>query len=182
MVHREISVFRVNNMKKFVLPIISLFVIGCDSQPPDQDVQIKTETINTAKIGEACTDNLCGDGLTCNDQNICVSKDVDPTITCGTEQKPVCGLKERVKNGYLNECEARRHKTTVLYEGLCKLDPTVKGRCDRSATVMGNCETEFVGYEHTSAGCSKIRLTGCSAEIPFNTQQACEKTCEKSPL
>ena len=83
------------------------------------------------------------------------------------------------KNGYLNECYAQRYGAQVLNEGFCKNDETVKGSCDSPAYSLGNCQQSFTGasFNQASGECEAVTLVGCSADMPFESLEACQSSC-----
>ncbi len=149
---------------------------GAQAQPVDPN--------QISQLGEACgpdSNKQCGSGLVCKQpDNICVQKVVDDTLECPTEQKPVCAILGNNKNGYLNECEARRHGATVLSQGFCKPDPTVEGSCTSPALSIGNCQQTFTGarFNEVTKNCEDVNLIGCSADLPFKTVAECETACQ----
>jgi len=102
-----------------------------------------------------------------------------PTV-CEEIKDPVCGIKDGAKNGYLNECEVRRHGAELLYKGFCKQDETVPGNCEAKLTPIGNCKDfSFVGVEFDGEKCAERTVTGCEAEVPFLDMESCQKKCVK---
>ncbi len=171
----------------FAIVLIFVGLSACDKDTPTSDTNIDATTVNTVGLGEACgglTENFCKSGLKCNNQNpqdegTCISTVVDEDIECPKTQSPVCGKIGNNKNGYLNECEAKRHGAEILYNGLCKADETVTNNCDAEPISMGNCEAWFEGayFDKDSNTCKNIGLSGCSADIPFPNIEACQKSC-----
>ncbi len=98
---------------------------------------------------------------------------------CEEIKAPVCGIKDGAKNGYLNECEVRRHGAEFLYKGFCKQDETVPGNCEAKLTPIGNCEAAFIGVEFDEEKCTERTVSGCEAEIPFADLASCEEKCGK---
>lgn len=182
-------------MKKLTILFASLFIfVGCGKKTDDiqhidvSSSNIGSNTIVTSSLGEACGGEAatkCGDGLECKNNDpapgsagICVETVVDKTLECEDIKSPVCGQKGDNKNGYLNACEAQRHGAEVLHKGFCKVDPETEGSCTAKAIGIGNCEAFFEGYEFDGSNCVKKGFSGCEAEFPFKTLQACETACQ----
>lgn len=57
-------------------------------------------------------------------------------------------------------------------------------RCGQKVKGIGPCEMAVMGYEFDSESgrCVKKTASGCSAEIPFNSLEECQKTCEKEAV
>jgi len=90
----------------------------------------------------------------------------------------VCGLIGNNKNGYLNECYARRYGAVVVSKGFCKPDPSVANNCESPAYSLGNCQETFTGAAKNKDGnCEAVTLVGCSADMPFDTVESCEAAC-----
>jgi len=53
----------------------------------------------------------------------------------------------------------------------------LKNLCEAKALSTGNCEAYAEGYEYVRGKCEKINLSGCTFDIPFSTQEACENSC-----
>lgn len=191
-------------MKKFSLILFSLFLLACNTiekkqeTPTDPTIKfekeitnkdIQSEKIETVEMGMPCggiTKIACKSGLKCklnpnsNDHSgICEDTVFDKTITCPKDQKPVCGIRNNNKNGYLNECEAKRHGAEVLHEGFCKLDTTVKNSCTGKILGLEGCNKNIQGFEFDGKNCISKTVQGCQAEIPFENKELCEQTCLK---
>ncbi len=184
-------------MKKYLILFLAPFVFACET-PKDEASQISVTPLEqgvsterpekVSTLGEACgiEDAICGVGLECKQnsqtsaEGICVETVVDKTLKCSKEQKPVCAQKGRNKNGYLNECEARRRGAEVLHEGLCDRDPNVVNNCEVEALSIGNCNTFFQGAfkNQETEKCEDIAFYGCGAEMPFNSLRDCQRSCE----
>lgn len=177
-------------MKKFVILAVALSLFGCGSDTPSDitsNTRINSKTIETVDTGEMCggiAGFVCESGLECRyDGNypdaggICVETVVDKDMQCDQTKAPVCGLKERQKNGYLNECEAKRHGAEILNEGFCKIEPEKKNNCKALVIGIGNCEMFTLGYEFDGEECQEISISGCEAEIPFPTLKDCQMEC-----
>lgn len=189
-------------MKRLLL-LVPLLLVACTSEVSDNT---PTEPVNVtainasdaggqvidpkqlAKLGETCgpkTEKICATGLSCQfegsqqETGICLPTVVNPELECDETQAPVCGLLGNNKNGYLNECYARRYGAVVVNEGLCKPDPLVKNNCDARAYSLGNCEAVFKGaaLNQKSGKCEAVQLVGCDADIPFESLEACEQAC-----
>ncbi|MCF7812813.1 hypothetical protein K9M59_04470 [Candidatus Gracilibacteria bacterium] len=179
-------------MKKYILLGAALFFLsGCDGTNPDENpdsLNVSGDPIQTQKLGEECGGPLgkkCASGLECKKENprpesfgVCVEIVVDETLKCEPTKDPVCGQKGNTKNGYLNECEARRHGAEVLHKGFCIPDTNVVGNCDASIMGIGNCEAYFEGFEFDGTACIRKGVSGCDAEIPFDTLEDCQEKCE----
>ena len=144
----------------------------------DSSMGAQSEIVETVGLGESCEENLCGSGFECNEKKICVETVVIKDLFCPETKAPVCGQKGDFKNGYLNECEARRHGATIVHEGFCKPDESVKGNCDAEITRIGYCDTLQTGVEYNGKKCISKTVTACDAEIPFITIGSCEKACK----
>ncbi len=177
-------------MKKFVILAVALSLFGCGSDTPsdtDSNTNIDSETIETVGIGAICggiEDIKCSSKLMCKREKqmaeamgTCVDTVVDKDIECEQTKAPVCGLKGRQKNGYLNECEANRHGAEILHEGFCKVEP-IKNNCKAPVRSVENCEMFMVGYEFDGTECQEVRVAGCKAEIPFPTLKDCQMECK----
>jgi hypothetical protein len=141
-----------------------------------------------SRLGEVCgpaSEKFCGSGLSCQFEGLqqnagkCLPIIVNPEIECEDNQAPVCGLIGNNKNGYLNECFARRFGAIVLNEGLCKPDETIVGNCNARAYSLGNCQDSFSGARFNSDNnqCETVTLVGCEADIPFETIESCNQAC-----
>jgi len=141
-----------------------------------------------SRLGEACgpsSEKFCASGLSCQfegmqqDAGLCLPVVVNPDLECDETQNAVCGLIGNNKNGYLNECYAQRYGAQVLNEGFCKNDETVKGSCDSPAYSLGNCQQSFTGasFNQASGECEAVTLVGCSADMPFESLEACQSSC-----
>lgn len=178
-------------MKKFSLIVFSLFLFACDTLEKEQEVltkpNVQSEKVETVEVGSFCggiNKIACKSGLRCklnpeskDNSGVCEDTVLDKNIVCPTDKKPVCGLKDHNKNGYLNECEAKRHGAEVLYEGFCKLDESVKDSCTAKVLGMEGCNKNIQGFEFDGNICVQKMVQGCQAEIPFKTKVACEKKC-----
>ncbi len=166
--------------KTLLLALIAFSLTACaDEKKPTftDDINVQSKTIETATLGESCETKKCKSGLECNDEKICVETVALKNLFCPETQDPVCGRKGDYKNGYLNECEATRHGAEILYKGFCKVDPDVTGDCKANITRIGQCDTEFTGVEYNGKNCVEKSVSGCDAEIPFESIEACESTC-----
>ncbi len=181
-------------MKKLILLVAVLALFGCEIKDPfccgikpSSNSNVDSETIVAMELGEICggPDSLqCGAGLACEREEpraesmgVCVDTVVDKSAECDKNKAPVCGLKGRQKNGYLNECEAHRHGAKILHEWFCKVEPDVKNNCKAQVLGVGNCEIFFVGYEFNDTECVEVGVGGCEAEIPFSTLKDCQMEC-----
>lgn len=188
-------------MKIIVLVLFSfcsLFLGGCEN--PSQslvldpietqnptDPQITSEKVKGALEGDRCGggENIkCQAPLFCKKENngayeegVCINPVEDPSMECPSAQAPVCGLKDNLKNAYLNECEAQRHNVEILYPGFCKKDESVPGNCDALITPIGLCDTIFQGFEFDGTKCVSKEIRGCEADIPFMSLDSCQKAC-----
>ncbi len=175
-------------MKKLFVITTLLILAGCNSTNTPQKDSISSITgiqnIETLALGETCGGEIkkkCAPDLECQQNEydisgICV-KSVVNDIDCPKTQLPVCGLKGITKNGYLNECEARRHGAQILYDGFCKQDLTIPENCKAQMLAIGNCENIFTGYQFDGKTCEKVSKTACDADIPFETKELCLEKC-----
>lgn len=177
--------------------VLTFTLMGCNSTLTDtaeeptsetnnSDLSASSENITLVGIGERCgskVEALCDPDLECEytpgePAGICVSKDVDTNITCDKTKEPVCAQKGRQKLGYLNECEARRHKATILNEGFCEASEVV-GNCEGTVESLGNCAEELTGFEYQAdtGDCAEIVVRGCELSTPFLDKTSCAETC-----
>ncbi len=171
-------------MKNFVLLAVAIILVGCGSDT-SSDTNVDSQVVKTAGVGETCgRDVKCGTTLECKREEmtekatgVCVETIVDKDVECCQNKAPVCGLKGRNKNGYLNECEAKRHGAEVLHEWFCKVEEESKNNCKAQVLGLGNCEMFTVGYEFDGKSCQEIGIAGCKFEIPFATMKACKMEC-----
>jgi len=181
---------------KYFVPLCFTFLLlaGCEkpvspkTDSPSYPVSVETEKIDTSALGEVCggADELrCETGLECEfdgtrsrGEGLCVKSVIDESLECPDTKAPVCGQKGRVKNGYLNECQARRHGATIVSEGFCKNDETVKGNCKGRLQAIGNCDTVFTGFEAADGKCREVSISACDAEVPFATEGECKISCK----
>ena len=178
-------------MKKFALALMPLlFIAGCSNTPEETGpTDVVTEEVQTAAVGETCggvEKKLCESGLDCvfdfdkaDARGRCERTVIDEEIECSREQKPVCAIRGRIKNGYLNECEALRHGATILGSGFCQKDDSVIGNCEARATGIGTCFKVTRGFEFDGKKCVEKNVGGCDAELPFPSLESCQLTCEK---
>lgn len=178
-------------MKKLFILFLGLSLIGCTSNeneaPTIDPQQIESESVKVVGMGAVCNEEaglLCNPGLQCQINakdptmgGTCVDSVVNKEINCPDVQKPVCGLKNNNKNGYLNECEARRHGAKVLYDGFCKKDETVQNSCTGKVLGFEGCADVFTAVEFNGSECVIKTVQGCDVEIPFETIEACEQSC-----
>ncbi len=174
-------------MKKLLFLLPAFFLLtACQPTNKSDTPQVQSEKVQTAKVGEYCDKNKkCTFSLECkyDAQNfdaggICVETVVDKDAECPEVRSPVCGKKGRNKNGYLNECEAKRHGAEILHEMFCKKDETVAGSCEAESLGIGNCEKLAIGFEFDGNKCVSANVTGCDAEIPFGSLKECQAKCE----
>ncbi len=166
---------------------IVFFLSGCGQEVSNFE-QIGSESAKVADVGETCGGKAgfkCLAGLECafdvtspDLSGVCRETVVEPELECAQNKSPVCGRKGRQKNGYLNECEARRHGAEILEKGLCAPDETMKKKCDAEVQALGNCAVLFTGFEAKNGTCREFKITGCDAEIPFDSLSECQQTCE----
>ena len=190
-------------MMKYLMTFVLAFtLLGCDQNAsPKTDTPTAPNVIDAsnasstlidpneiARLGEACgpsSEKLCASGLTCQfegmqqEAGVCLPEVVNPDLECDETQNPVCGLIGNNKNGYLNECFARRYGAVVLNEGFCKNDESIKNNCEARAYSLGNCQDSFTGarFNDETGECEAVTLVGCSADIPFDSLEACQQTC-----
>ena len=179
--------------KVLVTLLLGIILWGCEEEKTTLEKkntpQFTSEKIKTVGKGEPCGGPeriKCKNGLECSDKNptkmgVCLPLP-EGEIQCPEIKSPVCGLRGNNKNGYLNECEAKRHGAKVISKGFCKPDKSVIGNCDASAFSIGNCDAWFEGayFDKKSHTCKKIGVSGCSADIPFKTLEECRIACEKT--
>lgn len=176
-------------MKKLALAFAPLlFLAGCADTTEDTPTVIMEE-VQTATTGETCggvEKKLCESGLDCifdfdksDARGRCTRTVVDEEIECPRDQKPVCAIRGRIKNGFLNACEATRHGATIISEGFCQKDDTIIGSCEARATGIGNCFKVTRGFEFDGKKCVEKNVGGCDAELPFPSMESCTLACEK---
>lgn len=175
-------------MKKLILLALAVVLWGCSEESPAGSMNVDGKVIQTQGVGEDCGGILnkkCGPSLECKrdypapeSKGTCVDTVVDKSLECEANKAPVCGLKERQKNGYLNACEAERHGAEILYERFCKSDPSIPGNCKAQVRSIGNCEAFFEGYEFDGNTCVMVPISGCELESPFASLQECQQKCE----
>jgi hypothetical protein len=192
-------------MKKLMTLIFTaMFLVACggnDTSAPDtvtpekntRSQQFETPSVTSQKNAESIpTGGICGgpEKLTCERANICIfdSSDsegkgrcdalvVNEGKECPDTQEPVCGLRKGQKHGFLNACYAEKHGAEVVAEGLCKT-VDVSGQCEATALGVGTCFSTVEAYEFDGTTCQKKYITGCKAEVPFETLAACEDRCQ----
>ncbi|MCF7830934.1 hypothetical protein K9M41_02990 [Candidatus Gracilibacteria bacterium] len=172
-------------MKKLAIIGFVFLLVGCGT---NNSSNIGSEQVETVGVGEVCGGlgkMKCQPGLEClfdvnsaDLSGVCRKTVTDPDLECSKDKKPVCGLKERQKNGYLNECEAERHGAEIVYERFCEIDENVKGNCAAKVRSIGNCEALFTGYEFDGQSCQQVKVTGCEGELPFGSMMGCKEACE----
>jgi len=173
---------------------VSLVLVGCnfnldvdidkDSPEPTVIDTVNSDGITLVGLGEACgskVETLCQTGLYCaytpgKSAGECQPKDVDPDVVCEKIRKPVCGLKDRSKLSYLNECEAKRHGAEIVGDEFCAASENDKS-CDGKVYSIGNCTTEFTGFEFKSGKCGAVTVNGCELDTPFDSLETCSNTC-----
>ncbi len=176
-------------MKKLILAIAPLlFIAGC-TNTPEKAPDVIMEKVQTAEAGETCggvEKKLCASGLDCifdfdksDARGRCARTVIDEEIKCPKDKKPVCAIRGRIKNGFLNECEATRHGATVLSTGFCERDDSGIGSCEARAMGIGNCFKVTRGFEFNGEKCVEKNVGGCDAELPCPSMESCTLTCEK---
>jgi hypothetical protein len=171
-------------MKKLVLLAVAILLVGCGSNT-SSDTDVDSQSVKTVGIGESCGNEIkCKPSLECRREemtedstSVCVETVVDKDVECSQNKAPVCGLKGRNKNGYLNECEAKRHGAEILHEWFCKVEEESKNNCKAQVIGLGNCEMFTVGYEFNGKSCQEVGIAGCEFEIPFDTMKDCKMEC-----
>ncbi len=177
-------------MKKLIIALIPLlFVVGCSPSSEEKPSDVIIEEVQTAKTGETCggvEKKLCESGLDCvfnfdksDARGRCARTVVDEEIECQKIQSPVCAIRGRTKNGYLNECEATRHGAKVLSSGFCQRDDSVIGNCEARAIGIGTCFKVTRGFEFNGKKCVEKNVGGCDAELPFPSMESCVIKCEE---
>lgn len=179
-------------MKTRILILAMLLLWGCSPPPPATtetplEVAPTIQKIEGAQLNEPCggPENIpCAARLICKKKDNraheigkCISSIADTDVECPTTQAPVCGVKNNIKNGYLNDCEAERHGATKVNDGLCTKNPNVVGSCTSFIQIIGNCPDIITGVEFDGEKCHQKDVRGCDADIPFRTIEECEKKC-----
>jgi PBP1b-binding outer membrane lipoprotein LpoB len=126
-------------IKSVGLGIMSvLMLMGCESKittlsqssNPEVSIQrieldgesVERSKVETVGMGKSCNaQTICANGLECI-ESVCVSRVVQKDLVCPKNRDIVCGEKNGVQTGYLNECEAIRHGAVVLHSGLCRVE------------------------------------------------------------
>ena len=177
-------------MKKLIILAVALALFGCGSttNQATSNTDVDSQSVKTVGVGEICGRSIeisCETGLECqlerslpNNTGVCIETVVDKNAECSQTKAPVCGLKGRQKNGYLNECEALRHGAVILNEWFCKVEPETKNNCEAKVLGIGNCEAFIIGYEFDGKQCQEVGVSGCEAEVPFNSIEECQMACE----
>lgn len=192
-------------MKKFILlALVSVLFVACGTQKSAQPndlssdrIQSKQEfatpAVTTQKNATSVSvGGICGgpEKLTCDRGNICAFDDqdsegkgicdaliIDDAKECPDTQAPVCGLRKGQKHGFLNKCYLEKHGAEFVSNGLCKKED-IAGQCGAQAVGVGTCFKTIKAYVFDGKNCQKKYITGCDAEIPFETIKACEKACK----
>jgi hypothetical protein len=158
-------------MRYFLVLLVGFCVIGCNSEPE------KVEVIDSSGSQKISVDQVQTEPVVEGEE---VEKRVKLGVTCGQEQKPVCAkISDRQKNAFLNACEADRHFAEILHEGFCGRQKSVENNCEGRVMGIGNCGGAFVGWEFVDGKCQEVSVSGCDAEIPFESLEACESGCIK---
>jgi len=172
--------------------LVSFMLAGCGfnldfelDDTPEAQVESTRASVNTLQVGDVCgvdATKVCDAGLSCqyddNEQGTCQAKDLDASLICTKEKDPVCGLKGRELLGYLNECEANRHKAQIVNEGFCA-PKDVAEDCGESVYSLGNCATRFEGFEFNAGtgSCDAVVIRGCELQAPFTDLETCNSSC-----
>ncbi len=85
-----------------------------------ENVAVRSQSVETVGEGASCAEKSCKSGLECSAEKVCFDPIVDKDLECPNTKAPICGEVRGEKNGYLNECHARRYGAKVLYEGFCE--------------------------------------------------------------
>lgn len=166
-----------------ILCTLSLLT-GCETAPPQapeeeiQHMEVEGTQKEAVGVGSSCVTDPCHAGLECDINFVCVDHVIDHDIVCPETHKPVCAYRDGRKNGYLNECQAKRHGAEILSEGFCESDESVVGNCEAAFLSIGNCSDTFEGYAFKDGECVKYEVGGCDAEIPFDTLESCQAACK----
>ena len=176
-------------MKKLILltPIL-LLLAGCNNgNDTNSAPEVEIQEVKTVGEGQSCGGSegkFCEAGLNCisdfnkaDGRGRCTDTVIDKEIECGRDQKPVCAIRGRIKNGYLNECEALRHGATILSSGFCEKSDAVIGDCQAKALAIGICPKITRGNEFDGKKCLEKNVRGCDAELPFPSMESCEQNC-----
>lgn len=157
-------------MQKFLgILMVGILMVGCNSSSPSVKT-VESSDNNRISVDRVETQPVSGEVQ---------KKRVKPGVTCDTEQKPVCGkVSDRQKNAFLNACEADRHYAEVLNEGFCGRDNSVKNSCKARVMGIGNCTKSVTGWEFVNGSCEKVVVSGCDAEVPFESIEACDRSCK----
>lgn len=185
-------------MKKILVLALSLVLLGCTNSKTEtpEDVDFKTPTESQVRVDK--NPKIAGLGQACGGQDkkacdlsyiceftknsayaggTCIDTVVDKNIECPENRDPVCGIRGGQMNGYQNECQLKRHGAEFVKKGFCSPDATVEKNCEAKAVGIGTCFESFVSFEFDGTSCVQKNVNGCEAEIPFETLESCESTC-----
>ncbi len=176
-------------MKKLILLAPALLLLaGCNNEEVKPQPEVEIQEVKTVGEAQSCGGSegkFCEAGLDCvsdfdkaDGRGRCTDTVVDKEIECTRDQKPVCAIRDRVKNGYLNECEATRHGATILSTGFCQKSDEAIGDCQAKAMAIGICPKVTRGYEFDGKKCVEKNVRGCDAELPFPSMESCEQNCQ----
>ncbi len=164
-------------MKKVIFALAILTLTACGEE--ETTIQLSETETQIIKIKDA--KNLNFEKIDAENSNKPLNN--PPVVNdtkCSTEKKPVCGKIKNNLNGYLNKCEAERHGAEIISEGFCKLEAQKKEKCETEFLTQGNCMAYFEGFtfNKTSKTCEKKSGSGCNAQIPFDSEESCKKSCQ----
>lgn len=170
-------------MKKLLILAFAPLLVACSNTPtqiPESNpiINPSNKTVKVSLLGESCAEQFCDSGLACDTTKTCIDPVVDKKLVCTKDHKPVCGQKGNNKNGYLNECEAKRHGAIVVSEGFCEVNEKVAGNCYARILSIGNCREDFTRFRFDGEECVSETLPGCDIEAPFETKELCESSCK----
>ena len=179
-------------MKKIILASVLVLLTGCSSQTSEkienEGIKANIQTTATSGSGEICggdSEKLCGRGFEClisedpsEDHGYCIAQQWNEEAECTEVHEPLCGVRGTRKNGFQNECFAQKWGAEKISDGFCRKDETIVGSCEAQVLGLEGCFNIFEGYEFNGNECVKKRVFGCDAEKPFESLEACQKTCQ----
>lgn len=179
----------------FSFVLFSFFLVACSTTPLESETQTKTPDIQSeiiaeehiAEMGESCGGEeniLCKSSFECVvpsnnafDEGTCI-RSGDKNVSCDPIEKPVCGLKNGRKNGYMNACEAERHRAEIVSEGFCKTTTIDQNNlCESTTEIIGNCPQLHTAYEFKDGLCEERTIRSCEIQSPFMSLEECSASC-----